>query len=115
MVGRNRVIRQEAPPTIQASRTIKQPEEPSGGTSVSPPAAAASEEPDPEVTYAVADHGGGRFESRQPDVFDSEPSSAEPPKTASGTPAVLPDAREKLRDKVRKMNEEKLEIEGTEK
>jgi anti-sigma factor RsiW len=71
------------------------------------------QEPDPEVTYAVAEYGGGRFEAKQPDVSDAEPLSEEPSKAGSSTPpAVLPDAREKLRDKVRKMNEEKLEIEG---
>lgn len=78
--------------------------------------AAAEQEPDPQVTYAVAEYGGGRFEAKQPDVFDAEPPSAEPSRTgATASPTVLPDAREKLRDKVRKMNEEKLEIEGAEK
>lgn len=79
-------------------------------------AAAPEQEPDPEVTYAVAEYGGGRFEAKQPDVFDAEPPSAEPSRTGATTsPTVLPDAREKLRDKVRKMNEEKLVIEGAEK
>ena len=77
------------------------------------PKPSAEQEPDPELTYAVVDHGNARFEAKQPDVFASEPPTAEPSRTHTSTsPAVLPDAREKLRDKVRKMNEEKLEIGG---
>ena len=87
-------------------------EQPVASTQAPPPPVV--EEPDPEITYAVVEHRSGSFEAKQPDVFDSEPSSAEPARTGgTAAPAVLPDAREKLRDKVRKMNEEKLEIEGS--
>ena len=113
----------ESTPVRMASRSLRRPErdiaqasravaeQPVASTQApSPPVV---EEPDPEVTYAVVEHRSGSFESKQPDVFDSEP-SAEPARTGgTAAPAVLPDAREKLRDKVRKMNEEKLEIEGS--
>lgn len=91
-----------------------QPTSTGGGSSVAMPAV-SEEQPDPEVTYAVAEYHGASFEAKQPDVFDAEPTSPEPSKSQPTTsPALLPDAREKLRDKVKKMNEEKLEIEGSE-
>jgi hypothetical protein len=75
----------------------------------------AEKVPDPEVTYAVAEYGGGKFEDKQPDVDQIQPSAAETnvqPRATS--PTVLPDAREKLRDRVKKINEEKLEIDTKE-
>ena len=67
-------------------------------------------------TYAVAEYGSGRFESKQPDVFETEIHASEVPKsTPAASPAVLPDAREKLRDRVKKINQEKLEIDDKEK
>jgi hypothetical protein len=61
-------------------------------------------------TYAVVEYGSGRFQPKQPDPIDG--SATQPSETAKAAPRpeVLPDAREKLRDKVRKLNEEKLEV-----
>lgn len=77
---------------------------------------ATAPEPTPEttdteaVTYAVVEYGSGRFQPKQPDPVDaSATQSAETAKPAP-RPEVLPDAREKLRDKVRKLNEEKIEV-----
>jgi len=102
--------------TLTARNLTPKETEPAGSTEVVQPPKPVSEEPDPAVTYAVVEYGGGRFENKQPDVFDSEPVAAEPSRTgpAASSSAVLPDAREKLRDKVRKMNQEKLEIEVNE-
>lgn len=62
------------------------------------------------TTYAVVEYGSGRFEPKQPDPVDA--SANQNPETAKPDPRpeVLPDAREKLRDKVRKLNEEKIEV-----
>ena len=102
------------PKFVQASNPAPNTEIVEEQPIVSPPVSAETEVPDPDNTYAVVEYGSGRFESKQPDVFDGDVQAVENSKPAN-SPAVLPDAREKLRDKVKKMNQEKLEIDDKEK
>jgi hypothetical protein len=71
---------------------------------------AAKVDETPVTDYDVAEYGNGRLEAKQPDLVDSSTGLQEFAGPKTPAPAVLPDAREKLRDKVRKMNQEKLEL-----
>lgn len=68
---------------------------------------------EPDVTYAVVEYGSGRFQPKQPDMVDGSQSLEQSPPSGE-KPTVLPDARERLRDQVRKVNEKKLDIEDKE-
>ncbi|MDQ2986025.1 MAG: hypothetical protein M3R13_04805 [Armatimonadota bacterium] len=69
---------------------------------------------EPDLTYAVIEYGSGRFQPKHPDVVDGSQSVDQGSSSADPKPAVLPDARERLRDQVRKVNEKKLEIDDKE-
>ena len=114
------------PPLVQTSRSVNEaavktvslPEKTVAETGVMPDEIEARNlEQASDTNYAVVEYGGGRVEALRPDPFASSEGQPElgSPKANAPAPAVLPDAREKLRDKVRKMNQEKLEIDDEEK
>jgi len=95
-------------------RTVAAPTKEVEVTSPPPPVVAEETTDSERTTYAVVEYGSGRFQPKQPDPVDA--SATQSPETVKPAPRpeVLPDAREKLRDKVRKLNEEKLEVGGKE-
>lgn len=78
------------------------------------PVPAATEQPD--TNYVVVEYANARSEPKQPVVSAAAPTGDEPSTVTQSKPDVLPDARQRLRDRVKKMNEEqKLEIDTEEK
>jgi hypothetical protein len=102
---------------VAASRSVTPQEQPKQEQPKSPEIKQPTpKQPDPAITYAVSEYGATKLDAEKPDVYDAEPPAADTTRNSTvTTPPVLPDAREKLRDKVRKMNQEKLEIEGASK